>query len=70
MVRKKFTDNAGYTRHCWECANSRFKKIDGTYYGHCLARSMDVEKYDSPNNPCSFAGGCWQYFARGGANHV
>lgn len=64
MARKPFCDRAGYTRHCWECANSRFRTVEGVRYGRCAARGMDVEREDSPNNPCSYAAGCWQYSPR------
>lgn len=58
MRRKRFTDNAGYTRHCWECLNSTDWE-EGR--GICSILLMDVERHDSPNNPCSTAGGCYLY---------
>lgn len=57
-MNRPFTDRAGYTRHCWECRHACFKKQDGIIYGYCKKRQFDVEKYDSPNNPCSVAAGC------------
>lgn len=52
---KRFSDNAGYTRHCWECKHAvgwhktntmdRFEAI-------CDRSGRKVGKYDSPNNPC------------------
>ncbi len=55
---KRFCDGAGYTRHCWECANAT--NWDGAN-AWCAANDMDVNKYDSPNNTCSKARTCNSY---------
>lgn len=55
---RRFVDGAGFTRHCWECANAT--DWDGKD-GFCTAMDMPVERYDSPNNTCSKARGCFSY---------
>lgn len=57
MPRRRFTDAAGYTHHCWECEHAkgwcRHKtSIDGNT-ATCELTGATVGKYDSPNNPCS-----------------
>lgn len=57
MPRRRFSDAAGYTRHCWECKHAkgwcRHKtSIDGNV-ATCELTGITVGKYDSPNNPCS-----------------
>lgn len=50
---RPFTDNAGYTRHCWECVHSKdwVRDLSG-HYARCEITGACVERYDSPNNPC------------------
>lgn len=70
MAHKPFTDRAGYIRHCWECKHAY--EWDGGADAWCDARSepdtegepLYVEMWDSPNNPCSVAGGCEHYEPR------
>lgn len=52
--RKRFTDSAGYTRHCWECihATDWRKGLYGIPIATCELSGKNMEKYDSPNNPC------------------
>lgn len=75
-MHRPFTDRAGYTRHCWECKHAQEWEFDNTatcvsrkqneiggafdfvQYDKTL---IQVGKYDSPNNPCSIAGGCEHY---------
>jgi len=47
---RRFTDGAGYTRHCWECEHA-----DKWYFGfaECKMTGTRVGKYDSPDNQCS-----------------
>lgn len=58
MSHRHFADNAGFTRHCWECVHSY--DWDGNI-GFCDMYSNNVEKYDSPNNGSTIAGGCGHY---------
>ncbi len=59
-VRKRFTDTAGFTRHCWECIHAKNwrkgftfgGKIDGNV-ADCELTKVSVGKFDSPNNQCS-----------------
>lgn len=56
---RQFTDRAGYTRHCWECVhakNWRPKWITGEPMAYCVLIDHFVDKFDSPNNPCSHLG--------------
>ena len=56
MPRRRFSDAAGYTRHCWECSHAKGWKRVNTIDGHearCELAGVAVGKYDSPNNPCS-----------------
>lgn len=62
---RRFADGAGFTRHCWECANA--SGWDGKD-GHCEAYDMAVTRYDSPNNVCSKARRCYSYREQGRAN--
>lgn len=56
---RRFTDGAGYTRHCWECAHAKgwrkgmFSHAD---IAKCELTGRVVEKYSSPNNQCSHVG--------------
>lgn len=59
-MHKPFKDNAGYTRHCWECKHAS-EWLDTHGLGSCKARHMWVLKFDSPNNPCSIVAGCEHY---------
>lgn len=55
---RRFTDGAGFTRHCWECANATdWRGKDG----RCTAYDMSVTRYDSQNNTCSKARRCYSY---------
>ena len=56
---RRFTDGAGFTRHCWECSNAT--DWDGKD-GWCAAYDMPVTRYDSPNNVCSVGRKCWSYY--------
>lgn len=52
---KRFADNAGYTRHCWECTHAKEWKDTDTIKGKCATcelTGVTVYKHDSPNNPC------------------
>ena len=55
--RKRFTDAAGYTRHCWECVHAKdWRKetnVIGDDIADCELTGRVVRKYASPNNPCS-----------------
>jgi hypothetical protein len=55
-MHRRFSDAAGYTRHCWECRHAkgwrRVESIDG-HAANCELTGAKVGKYDSPNNPCS-----------------
>lgn len=56
MPRRRFSDNAGYTRHCWECRHAKGWRSVNTIDGHearCELTGAKIGKYDSPNNPCS-----------------
>ena len=46
---RRFTDGAGFTRHCWECVHA--KDWDGEC-GWCELTGWVVHKTDSPNNQC------------------
>ena len=54
----RFTDGAGFTRHCWECANATDWNGKG---GWCSANDTPINRYDSPSNICSKARRCWSY---------
>ena len=59
---KRFTDGAGFTRHCWECVHAtNWRKVisfDGNE-ADCELTGRHVEKHSSPNNQCSHVGiGC------------
>ena len=72
-THRPFSDGAGYTRHCWECANatgwgqscgSRVYNATSTpnpFVGTCSIDGSVVDKFDSPNNPCLGAAGCTEY---------
>ena len=53
---RRFTDGAGYTRHCWECVHAKGWRLEkGTYdmnHADCELTGRVVNKYDSPNNQC------------------
>lgn len=74
---RRFTDGAGFTRHCWECRKSALwgetlvpVALLGGYdrtsptKGTCKVTGMVVDKTDSPNNPCSKACGCADWEGR------
>ena len=53
---RRFTDGAGFTRHCWECEHAKGWEYRHTILGHsatCERTGSTVYKYDSPNNQCS-----------------
>lgn len=58
---KRFTDGAGFTRHCWECVHARGwtpNVLTGTF-AKCELTGRYVKKHSSPNNQCSHVGiGC------------
>ena len=59
---RPFVDNAGYTRHCWECNHSR-NWFD--VFGECELTGKRVHKFDSPNNQCShLPAGCEYEYGR------
>ena len=53
---RRFTDGAGFTRHCWECRHAKgwrkgmFSHAD---IAKCELTGQGVAKYDSPDNQCS-----------------
>lgn len=52
---RRFTDGAGFTRHCWECVHAKDwmeRSVTG-YWGTCELTGRYVGKTDSPNNQCS-----------------
>lgn len=53
MPRRRFTDSAGYTRHCWECKHAKEwrKGLWNTNIATCEVTGKPVDKYESPNNP-------------------
>ena len=64
VSRRRFSDAAGYTRHCWECAHAkgweRTGEIDGDR-ATCELTSRFVHRYDSPNNLCCHMPGACEY---------
>ena len=50
---KRFADNAGYTRHCWECihATDWRKGLYNVPIATCELSGKNMEKFDSPDNP-------------------
>ena len=56
MAHRPFTDEAGYTRHCWECKHAKdwteMSKTIGGYRGTCEITLRTVQKYYSPSNLC------------------
>ena len=59
---RRFADGAGFTRHCWECANATDWHGED---GRCTAYDMRVTRYDSPYNVCSKARRCCAYREQG-----
>lgn len=56
MPRRRFSDTAGYTCHCWECRHAKGWRRVNTIDGHeatCELTGVTVGKYDSPNNQSS-----------------
>lgn len=54
-MHRRFSDGAGYMRHCWECKHAKGwcrheTSIDGNV-ATCELTGKTVGKYDSPNNP-------------------
>ena len=66
-AHRPFADTAGYTRHCWECKHAKvwrkgmFSHAD---IARCELAEYIVEKYDSPNNPCSHLPSACEYERR------
>ena len=62
---RRFTDTAGYTRHCWECVHAKDWRETRGIGGPCAIceiTGVAVSKYDSPNNPCCVdTKGCGSY---------
>lgn len=55
---RRFTDGAGFTRHCWECVHARRwtpNVLIGTF-AECKLTGRYVKKYSSPDNQCSHVG--------------
>jgi hypothetical protein len=61
MSRRRFTDAAGYTIHCWECVHSTEWKNGCS---RCELTHRVVFKADSPNNQCSHVGNECRYETR------
>ena len=55
---RRFTDGAGYTRHCWECTHATDwrKQLDVVDMADCELTGRRVLKYYSPNNQCCHVG--------------
>lgn len=53
---RRFADGAGFTRHCWECVHAKGwrKTMFGADIADCELTNWTVERYDSPNNQCSY----------------
>ena len=47
---RRFSDGAGFTRHCWECVHAR--DWVASYVARCELTGRTVTKTDSPNNQC------------------
>lgn len=69
MARHRpFTDGAGYTRHCWECANAkgwRKGQFSHADIAMCELTHHVVEKFGSPDNQCSHVGVECEYERKG-----
>ncbi len=55
--RKRYTDSAGFTQHCWECVHA--KDWRDALYGKvadCEVHGICVGREDSPNNGCTYVG--------------
>jgi hypothetical protein len=64
MARKRFTDGAGFTRHCWECVHAKdwHKGFGYIPTATCEVYGITVERTDSPNNCCTYVGKiCYSY---------
>ena len=57
-MRKRFTDGAGFTRHCWECVHAKDWRIGygNTRDATCEVYDVTVEKTDCPNNGSTYIG--------------
>lgn len=55
---RRFTDSAGFTRHCWECSHAKqwTPNVISGPFGWCELTGRSVGKFDSPNNQCSHVG--------------
>ena len=52
---RRFSDSAGFTRHCWECVHAKdweTRSVTGDW-ATCELTGRHVGKCDSPNNICS-----------------
>lgn len=52
---RRFADNAGFTRHCWECRHAKGWKKQADILEHqatCELTGRRVYKLDSPSNQC------------------
>lgn len=58
MPRKRFTDGAGFTRHCWECVHAKdwHDGLFNTRGATCEVYDIGVDKTDSPNNVSTYVG--------------
>lgn len=52
---RRFSDGAGYARHCWECRHAKNwrKTMLRVDIADCELTNATVERHDSPNNQCS-----------------
>lgn len=49
--RKRFTDGAGYTRHCWECVHAKdWECIFDKFVATCEVHDIAVGKDESPDH--------------------
>ena len=66
---RPFSDNAGYTYHCWECVHAKdwiTVPAQVLYIANCELTRKVVTKFDSPNNQCSHVGPECLYETKGG----
>lgn len=67
--RKRFSDGAGFTQHCWECVHAKDWREGFGYVkvATCEVYGIAVERYDSPNNGCTYVGKVCHDYDRGEA---
>lgn len=55
---RRFTDSAGFTRHCWECAHAKqwTPNVISGPFGLVRADGAVRGKVRQPNNQCSHVG--------------